>query len=190
MEREQPVERGLALYLKSALCSVWLRIHGFQSSLVACDGMLPALIRGGTVRLGKRVIVRGRVARCEIGAEKGAVLEIGDRVFINQGATVAARRHIKIGRNTQIGDFAAVYDSNYHRIDPHHAVKCAPVVIGENVWLGRGAMVLPGSNVGDHTVVAAGSIVSGDLPPRVLAAGNPARAVKELQIPDDGWRRG
>jgi acetyltransferase-like isoleucine patch superfamily enzyme len=182
------MERRLGLYLKSALCTVWFRMHGFQSSLVACDGMLPTLIRGGTVRVGKRVIVRSRVARCEIGAEKGAVLEIGDGTFINQGATVAARSHITIGRNTQIGDFAAVYDTNYHRIDPEHPVKCAPVVIGENVWIGRGVLVLPGSNVGDHTVVAAGSVVSGDLPPRVLAAGNPAKPVKELQIPD-GWRR-
>jgi maltose O-acetyltransferase len=57
------------------------------------------------------------------------------------------------------------------------------------VWLGRSVIVLPGSKIGDHTVVAAGSIVKGDLPPRVLAAGNPARVVRELNVPD-GWRRG
>jgi acetyltransferase-like isoleucine patch superfamily enzyme len=181
--------RRVGLYIKSALCTVWLRAHGFQSSLVACEGMLPTLVLGGTVRLGKRVILRSRVARCEIGAERDAVLEIGDGVFINQGATIAAQVHITIGRNTQIGDFAAVYDSNYHRIDPQHPVKRAPVVIGENVWLGRAALVLPGSAIGDHTVVAAGSVVNGDLPPRVLAAGNPAQIVKKLEVPD-GWRRG
>ncbi len=177
------------LYVKSALCTAWLRAHGFRSSLVACEGMLPVLVRGGTVRLGKRVILRGRVARCEIGAERDAVLDIGDGVFINQGATVAAQCRITIGRNTQIGDFAAVYDSNYHRLDPQHPVKRAPVTIGENVWLGRAALVLPGSTIGDHTVVAAGSVVNGDLPPRVLAAGNPAQIIKKLDIPD-GWRRG
>jgi acetyltransferase-like isoleucine patch superfamily enzyme len=48
--------------------------------------------------------------------------------------------------------------------------------------------VLPGSKIGDHTVVSAGSVVRGDLPPRVLAVGNPATPVKDLEIPD-GWRR-
>jgi maltose O-acetyltransferase len=68
-------------------------------------------------------------------------------------------------------------------------VLCAPVIIGANVWLGRGTVVLPGSNIGDHTVVAAGSVVIGDLPSCVLAAGNPAQVVRELRIPA-GWRRG
>lgn len=181
--------QSVRLYAKSALCTAWLRAHGFQSSLVACEGMLPVLVLGGTVRLGKRVILRSRVARCEIGAEHDAILDIGDGVFINQGATVAAQCRITIGSNTQIGDFAAVYDSNYHRIDPQHPVKRAPVMIGEDVWLGRGALVLPGSTIGDHTVVAAGSVVNGDLPPRVLAAGNPAQIIRKLDIPD-GWRRG
>src|SRR6185295_11796940 len=83
----------------------------------------------------------------------------------------------------------AIYDSNYHQLDPSHPDKPRPVTIGKNVWLGSGVLVLPGSEIGDHTVVAARSVVRGTLPPRVLAAGNPARVIKELEIPD-GWRRG
>jgi acetyltransferase-like isoleucine patch superfamily enzyme len=133
-------------------------------------------------------VVRGRVARCEIGASPNARLEIGERVYINQGSTVVAEYSIKIGEDSKIGDFVAVYDSDYHSVDPYHPARLAPVVIGVNVWLGRGAMVLAGSNIGDHTVVAAGSIVRGDIPSRVLVAGNPARVVRELPIPA-GWRR-
>ena len=179
---------SLGFYVKSAVCTIWFWISGFQSSLVACGGRVPVLYRGGTVKIGTRLVVRGRVARSEIGAAPDAQLKIGDRVFINQGSSIAASHSITIGDDTHIGDFVAVYDSNYHQVDPYHPIQVAPVVIGVNVWLGRGVIVLPGSNIGDHTVVAAGSVVRGNLPPRVLAAGNPAQVVRVLQVPV-GWRR-
>ena len=116
-------------------------------------------------------------------------LLIGDRVFLNQGVVIAAKESIEIGDDTLIGDFSAIYDSNYHELDPSHPNKPRPVTIGKNVWLGNGVLVLPGSKIGDHTVVAARSVVKGVLPPRVLATGNPAVAVRQLEIPD-GWRRG
>jgi acetyltransferase-like isoleucine patch superfamily enzyme len=141
------------------------------------------------VKIGRHLVVRGRVAPCEIGAAPNAYIRIGERVFINQGATITATQCIEIGDDTLIGDFVAVYDSNYHHVDPYHTVKCAPVIIGANVWLGRGVLVLPGSKIGDHTVVAAQSVVRGDLPSCVLAAGNPAKVVRELHIPA-GWHRG
>jgi acetyltransferase-like isoleucine patch superfamily enzyme len=183
------VKKSMALYLRSAVCSAWFRVHGIQCSLVACDGRLPVLYRGGTVTIGRKFAIRSRLARCEIGSAPNAHLQIGDRVFINQGTTIVAAQYIQIGDDTRIGDFSAIYDSNYHRVDPDHPVQSAPVVIGANVWLGRGVVILPGSTVGDHTVVAAGSIVRGNLPPCVLATGNPAQVVKKLHIPP-GWCRG
>jgi acetyltransferase-like isoleucine patch superfamily enzyme len=177
------------LYIKSAVCTAWFRLHGFQTSLVACDGRLPVLTGGGTIRIGRRFVIRGRVAPCELTAEAHAQLLIGDRVFLNQGVVIAAKESIEIGDDTLIGDFSAIYDSNYHQLDPSHPDKPRPVTIGKNVWLGSGVLVLPGSRIGDHTVVAARSVVKGNLPPRVLAAGNPAVVVRELEIPE-GWRRG
>lgn len=178
----------IALGIKSAMCSVWFRIHGFQSSLVICDGRLPALHGGGTVLVRSRLALRGYVARCELGAIPGARLEIGERVFVNQGASIVASKHIEIGDDTRIGDFVAVYDTNYHPVDSKHITKCLPVIIGANVWLGRNVIILPGSKVGDHTVVTAGSVVSGEVPSRVLISGNPAKIVRKLTIPD-GWKR-
>ena len=179
----------LAFFLNSAVCSGWFRIRGIQSSLVTCEGRLPVLYSRGKVKIGKRLMVRSRIARCEIGAmTPNAHLKIGERVFINQGASVTATCYVEIGDDTLIGPFTTLYDTNYHRVDPDHPLQSAPVIIGTNVWLGYGVVVLPGSKVGDHTVVAAGSIVKGDLPPRVLAAGNPAQVVRELKIPE-GWRR-
>jgi acetyltransferase-like isoleucine patch superfamily enzyme len=177
------------LYIKSAVCTVWFRLHGFQALLVACDGQLPVLVGGGKIRIGKRFVVRGRVAPCELTAEGNAQLLIGERVFLNQGVVIAAKESIEIGDDTLIGDFSAIYDSNYHQLDPGHPDKPRPVTIGKNVWLGNGVLVLPGSKIGDHTVVAARSVVKGSLPPCVLAAGNPAVVVRQLEIPE-GWRRG
>lgn len=183
------MKKSLNFYLKSAVCSAWFRAHGFHSSLVACDGRLPVLYRsGGTVKIGKQLMLRSRIARSEIGAAPDAQIRIGDRVFINQGVSIAASQSIEIGDDTMIGDFVAIYDLNFHQVDPEHPKVSSPVTIGTNVWLGRGVLVLPGSKIGDHTVVAAQSVVRGSLPPRVLAAGNPAKVVRELNIPD-GWRR-
>jgi acetyltransferase-like isoleucine patch superfamily enzyme len=183
------MKKNLRLYVKSAICTVWFRVHGFQASLVACEGQLPVLVGGGTIRIGKRFIVRGRVSPCEITAEGNAQLVIGDRVFLNQGVIISVKESIEIGDDTLIGDFSAIYDSNFHQLDPGHPDKARPVTIGKNVWLGNGVLVLPGSKIGDHTVVAARSVVKGVLPPRVLAVGNPAVVVRQLEIPD-GWRRG
>ena len=55
-----------------------------------------------------------------------------------------------------------------------------PITIGDNVWLGGGVIVCPGVTIGADTVVGAGSVVTGDLPPRVLAVGSPARVIREL----------
>lgn len=177
------------LYLNSAACTLKFRLHGFQASLVGCEGRLPILAGTGTVRVGKRFMIRGRVAPCELSAAEGGQLLIGDRVFCNQGVVIAASESIEIGDDTLIGDFSAIYDCNWHQLDPDHPDKPRPVSIGKNVWLGNGVLVLPGSTIGDHTVVAARSVVRGSLPARVLAAGNPAVVVRQLEIPD-GWRRG
>jgi acetyltransferase-like isoleucine patch superfamily enzyme len=183
------VAQSPAFYFKSALCSAWFRLRGVKSSAIACEGRLPVLYTRGTVQVGWRFMVRCYTVPCEIGAaNRGARLQIGDRVFINQGASVLAACSIEIGDDCLIGDFAAVLDSNWHSLDSDSPTRSAPVIIGNNVWLCRGVTVLPGSKIGDHTVVAAGSVVKGDLPPRVLAAGNPAQVVRELTI-SDGWRR-
>ena len=129
------------LYIKSAVCTVWFRLHGFRTSLVACDGRLPSLAGGGNIQIGKRFVVRGRVAPCELTAEGDSQLIIGDRVFLNQGVVITAKESIEIGDDTLIGDFSAIYDSNFHQLDPGHPNKPRPVTIGKNVWLGNGVLV-------------------------------------------------
>jgi acetyltransferase-like isoleucine patch superfamily enzyme len=75
-----------------------------------------------------------------------AQLGIGDGDLINRGASLVAELAIAVGEHVCIGYFAAIYDSDYHAVDEAHAASRAPVTIRDNVWLGRGAIVLPGSD--------------------------------------------
>src|SRR5262249_19844222 len=78
--------------------------------------------------------------------------------------------------------------SDHHPMEPTRPTRFAPVRLGVNVWVGRSATILPGVTIGDHAVIAAGSIVTGDVPAKTLVAGVPARPIRTLDIPD-GWRR-
>ena len=108
---------------------------------------------------------------------------------MSRSASIVAEREIRIGEDVRIGDLVGVYDSNHHALEHGAPVEIGAVAIGDNVWLARGAVVLPGVSIGRSSVVAAGAIVTASVPEGVLVAGNPARVVRELDAPP-GWRRG
>lgn len=178
-----------SVILSSIRCNARLWTHGVRSPIVTCEGRVPILHCDGEIKIRGRLAVRSGVARCELGAMNGGRLDVGARVFVNQGASIVASTLIVIGDDVRVGDFAAIYDTDYHQVDASRPVKHAPVLISANVWLGRAVIVLPGSKIGEHSVVAAGSVVRGEIPERVLVAGNPAQVVRKLRIPE-GWRRG
>jgi len=91
------------------------------------------------------------------------------------------RNGIIIGKNTWLGPRVSLISRN-HRIDDYHSYEdCGPIVIGDNCWLATNATVLAGVQLGDHTVVAAGAVVTRSFPGgNVLLAGVPARVVKRL----------
>ena len=164
-----------------------LRAKGLRAGLVTCEGRLPVVYGGGEARIG-RLALRGMTARVELGALPGGRLVVGDRVFVNQGASLVAHLSITIGDDVRVGDHVGIYDTDHHPVEQGRDARRAPVMIGRNVWLARGALVLPGVTIGDHAVVAAGAVVTEDVPPRTLVAGNPAHAIRELRA-DEGWRR-
>lgn len=137
----------------------------------------------GRLILGERLRLVGNITPTELVVGRGGELEIGDGVFINHGVSIAASLRVTIGRSATIGPSVFITDNDFHRLEPerrNEAPESRPVTIGENVWLGLRVIVLPGVTIGDHTVVGAGSIVTRDLPPRVLAAGVPARVIRSL----------
>lgn len=108
------------------------------------------------------------------------LLEIGDSVSINFGAAISAHEHIKIGNRVRIGPYAMIMDSDYHSAKDRDERPSAPIEIGDDVWLAGRVSVLKGSKIGAGSVITAGSVVSGEIPARVIAGGVPARVLRKL----------
>lgn len=100
----------------------------------------------------------------ELNVRDKAILEIGKDVFLNSGCIITAREKVVIGDHTIFGPNVVIYD-NDHRICNGSVLdnefETAPVVIGKNVWIGAGAIILKGSVIEDNCVIAAGSVVKG-----------------------------
>ena len=112
----------------------------------------------------------------------GKNIRIGRRVFINACCCFQDQGGISIGDGTLIGHRVTLATIN-HGLPPdrRHVHNIAPIVIGKDVWIGSGAILLPGEQVGDGAVVAAGSVVREDVPPRTIVAGVPARIIKTVE---------
>jgi maltose O-acetyltransferase len=118
----------------------------------------------------------------------GAHIRIGARCFANFGLVALDVAAITIGDDVQIGPNVQLLTPT-HPVDPEPRREkweaAQPITIGDNVWLGGGAIVLPGVTIGENTVVGAGSVVTRDLPANVVAVGNPARVVRSLDVDQD-----
>jgi acetyltransferase-like isoleucine patch superfamily enzyme len=112
---------------------------------------------------------------------------VGDRVFINVGTVVIAVEEVVIGDDVALAHEVMVLDSDSHGVEGR-PYRTAPVRIGDGTWVGARATILPGVTIGKRVLVAAGSVVTRDVPDDVLVAGNPARVVRPLVYPP-GCRR-
>jgi acetyltransferase-like isoleucine patch superfamily enzyme len=113
------------------------------------------------------------------------VVSIGDRCLIGKGSGIVGHLRIEIGNDVWTGHHVYITDQNHGYEDPELPISMQvmperPVSIGDGSWLGHGSIVLPGSNIGKHVVVGANSVVTGDLPDNCIAAGVPARVIKQL----------
>ena len=113
----------------------------------------------------------------------GAHVHFGKSVYANFNLTMVDDTHIYVGDFTMFGPNVTVTTAG-HPILPELREKVyqynMSVHIGRNCWIGAGAIILPGITIGDNTVVGAGSIVTKDLPPNVVAVGNPCRVLREI----------
>ena len=136
-----------------------------------------ALLRRTLRHVGEGVVVRTPFF-CEYGE-----ISIGDRTFVNVGAVVLDVAPVTIGAACQIATNVQLLTAT-HPIDPEPRKigweYAEPITIADNVWLGGGAIVCPGVTIGQDTVVGAGAVVTKDLPAGVVAAGVPARILREI----------
>lgn len=137
---------------------------------------------GGTITLGERVQLRALPWATELAALPGGRLEIGGGTFINAGASLCAAELVRIGSRCQIGPRAMIVDNDFHVAgDPLRRSRPRPVVLEDLVWVGAGAMVLKGVHVGRGATIAAGSVVTKDVPPAAVVAGVPARVIRTAE---------
>ena len=106
------------------------------------------------------------------------VLELGSG-FCNSNVKIRCKNKISIGNNVAISHDVTIMDSDAHRMDYEGYEMTKPITIGNNVWVGSRAMILKGVNVGDGAIVAAGAIVTKDVPPNTTVAGVPAKVIKQ-----------
>ena len=98
--------------------------------------------------------------------------------FINENVTITCAKKVVIGRNSHIAREAVIRDYDGHYIEDVSYRTAKPVIIGDNVWIGYRAMILKGVTIGNNSIVAANSVVTKDVPPNCIVAGNPAKIIR------------
>jgi acetyltransferase-like isoleucine patch superfamily enzyme len=150
--------------------------------------------------LGKKVVLNSDARTsntaltysCTLACGLSGIIEIGDNSMLN-GVSITSYEKVSIGKNCQIASCTMISDTDFHPTNPeirtrevlghkisHSEVNKAPVIIGDNVWIGWGCIILKGVKIGNNSIIAAGSVVLKDVPANVLAAGNPAVIKKKL----------
>lgn len=177
----------------------WPRIHKYRilSTCRRVSGtpviLQPVLFVGpGEVALGDGVQFGWKASpqfysgycHLEVSSER-ARIEVGDRTEFNNNLMIKCEgAGISIGRDGLFGAHVEIFDSDFHDLDPARrkagSQKVAPVEIGDNVFAGMGARILKGATIGSDSVIGAGAVVTGSIPAGVIAAGNPARVIREL----------
>lgn len=109
---------------------------------------------------------------------KNAVLNLGSG-YINRNAKIRCFEEITIGENVAISEDVTIWDTDAHTIIGKEAEMTKPIKIGDHVWIGNNVTILKGVTIGDGAIIAAGSVVTRNIPEKCLAAGVPAKVIKE-----------
>lgn len=158
-----PADGLFAVYL--AVCNALLRLPGHRFRIAVLRGLVRAEVGDGcAIERGVRIMTRGG-------------LRIGDGTNVNRDVLLDARGGLTIGRRVNISPEVALLSAEHDPQSATFAGRVRPVIVGDAVWIAQRAIVLPGSELGDGVVVAAGAVTRGRVPVRAIVAGNPAVAI-------------
>jgi acetyltransferase-like isoleucine patch superfamily enzyme len=178
------VRRLVAGAWRVATARLWLRRCRRVGRLARTRGR-PLVEGTGEIEIGDNVAIWSHLQRSHLSAGPGARLVIGDDTFVNVGTSISARASITIGRRCQIANHVLIMDSDFHGLQERDKPEPpAPIVIEDDVWIAVRATVLKGVRIGRGAVVAAGAVVTRDVPAYTLVAGVPARPVRTLAAPE------
>jgi maltose O-acetyltransferase len=125
------------------------------------------------VEIGPDVWLRTDLGPVILACFAGARMVLGPEAFLN-GAHLSAKQEVVLGRRAWVGPSSRVFDSDQHDFDADRPETCAPVHIGDHVWVASDCTVLKGVTIGEHAVVGARSLVTRDVAPHTLVLGAPA----------------
>lgn len=138
----------------------------------------------------KNVVLKQLIGKCStidiqppFYCDYGTHIHAGENFFMNFNCVILDCAMVTIGNNVQCGPYVQIYTA-YHPVIAAERIKgpelAAPITIGDNVWIGGGAIICPGVTIGSNTTIGAGAVVTRDIPANVFAAGNPCRVIREL----------
>ncbi|HEY9127956.1 MAG TPA: acyltransferase [Acidobacteriaceae bacterium] len=139
----------------------------------------PQVYGSGRIRLGEGLLLYPQLYLETCG--DGEIV-VGDGVVLSTGVHMVSYAGIFIGQGTMVGEYTSIRDANHTRVEgmtlraSDHSAK--PIVIGSEVWIGRGVTVLGGVTIGDRAIVGANAVVTRDVPPDTVVAGVPAAPIK------------
>jgi len=144
-----------------------------------CHKLRKSFLRKSCSGVGKNLIVYNGIR-----IHYAEHLSIGDNVAINNDVWINASGNVRIGNNVIIGPRVIIHSANHKYDDPHTPIQkqghiFEKVMIEDDVWIGAGAIILPGVQIGKGAVIAAGSVVTKDVLPYTVVAGVPARKIKD-----------
>lgn len=185
MELHSKMTRLFRAMKGAAVGLVWRQKGVVLHGRINVMGATPCVWSGGLMQIGHRVQFRNITASTSLTCHTNAELSIGNRCSINEGVQIDCWSKIAIGAHSRIGPGCFVCDTSYHEVDEASGATMQPIEIGQNVWLSRNVTILPGVSIGDHSVVAAGTVVTRSFPERSLIAGVPARKVRDISASND-----
>ena len=143
----------------------------------------------GRATAGSGLVLRATFLPIDLLTGVRGTISIGDGVWVNFGTVIAAASSVKIGDRTMIGQHCIVSDVEVPERVFDDEIEAKPIEIGNDVWLAGRVTLMPGVKIGDGAVITAGSIVTSDIPPNVIAGGSPARVLRQIAHGESGAAR-
>lgn len=168
-------------YVQSVMMSrIYLRNVDSVGQRVRTLGK-PRIVNRGFMEIGDDTLLRSVMVPVELCTDPNATLSIGFECSFNTGVSIGATASIVIGSRVRLGPYVMIVDNSFH--DLYERTKrppSQPVIIEDDVWIAAKTTVLPGVRIGRGAIIGAGSVVSRDVEPFTIAAGVPAKSIKQL----------
>jgi galactoside O-acetyltransferase len=175
---------GVVYLLDSLLAPHRLRACDRVGARARTIGGAPRVENRGRIEIGDDAALNSSFGPVSLVTGPRGLLTIGRCAAINFGVTLAAARAVRVGDDVAIGPYCVVADVDVPEVLDRPA-DARPIEIGDRVWLAARVVVRPGARIGAGSVITAGSVVEGEVPPLVVAGGVPARVLRRLPPRED-----